>query len=327
MAQPTGAYSQYDANNINEDLEQIIFNVDPFDTPFISKVAGKKKVKAIRHDWLTENLKAVDPNNAVIEGDDATLETSQPTVRVSNVTQIMDKTVVVTGTHEAVDSAGYKSALAHQLMLRGRELRRDAESIMLRNQASVLGDDTTARRLGGLPSWLVTNTARAAGGADGGFSQTTQLTVAATDATTGLRTFSQTLLIEAHQSAFENGGSPDILLMSPFQKTKFIDPALFPGTAELRSNVSQGAAAKIVNNVEVYVGPFGQLKVMVDRWQRSRDVYLLDAEYLSIGTLRPLQQYELAKSGDSHKRQMLQEVTLIVENQQAHAVIADLLTS
>lgn len=327
MGQPTGAYSQYDANNINEDLEQVIYNVDPFDTPFFSKVAGRKKVKNIRHEWLTENLKSVDANNAVIEGDDATLETSQPTVRVSNIAQIMDKTVVITGTNEAVDHAGYKSALAHQIMLRGRELKRDTETIMLANQASVLGDDTTARKLGGLPTWLTTNTARASGGADGGYSQTTSLTVAATDATTGLRTFSQSLLIEAQQSAFENGGEPDILMMSPYQKTKFIDATNFPGSAELRSNVSQGSAAKIVNNVEVYLGPFGTLKVMVNKWQRSRDVYLLDSEYLSVGTLRPLRQWELAKSGDSEKRQMLHEVTLICENQQAHAVIADLSTS
>lgn len=328
MAQPTGAYSQYDASDaINEDLEQVLFNVDPTDTPLYS-TGRKKKVSNIRHEWLTEELRAAVTTNAVIEGDEATLNTSAAPTRVSNICQILDETVVITGSNRAVDHAGYSDVLAHQLVKKGRELKRDIESTLWANQASVLGDDSTARKLGGLPTWLTSNTIRAASGADGGYASTTSLTVAATDDTSNLRTFTETLLIDATQECFINGGDPSVMYMHPYQKRAFINSTNFPGVAELRSNVSQGGQKNVrVGNVEVYEGPFGRLEVKMDRFMRSREVFLVDPEYVSVGTLRPMSTWELAKTGDSEKRQMLTELTLIVENQKAHAVIADLSTT
>lgn len=325
MAQPTNAYSQYDAVNINEDLEQIIYDISPYDVPFLSSLP-KRKVSNVRHEWNTDSLAAAVTTNAVIEGDDVTLDASNPTTRVSNICQIMDKSVVVTGTNRAVDHAGYSDVLAYQLTKKGRELKRDTEATLLDNQASVLGDDTTARRLGSLNSWLTSNTSRGAGGADGGYSSTTSLTVAATDGTAGdLRTFTEDLIVSVQQQCYESGGNPTKMLMSPVQKTNFVS---FEGIAPLRSNINQGnTPAQIIGNAEVYQGPFGKLEVVVDRFMRNREVFLIDPEYAALGQLRPMQQWEIAKSGDSEKRQMLHEITLVVENEGAHGVIADLLTS
>jgi len=327
MAQPTNTYSQYDANNIREDLENVIYDISPMDTPFVSSIA-RRKVSNIRHEWLTDVLAAASTSNAVIEGDEATMDASTATTRVSNIAQILDKTVTVSGTHRAVNSAGYKDALAYQITKKGRELRRDVEATVLNNQASVLGDDTTARKLGGLPSWLTSNTDRGSGGSDGGYASTTSLTVAATDATAGdLRTFTETLLVNAQQDAYTNGGEPTLMLMAPVQKRKFTNSTNFPGIADLRSNVPQGKPASVVGNAEVYLGPFGTLDVVVDRFMRTREVFLVDPEYAALGVLRPMNQWELSKTGDSEKRQMLTEVTLVVENEAAHAVVADLITT
>jgi malonyl CoA-acyl carrier protein transacylase len=71
----------------------------------------------------------------VIEGDEATLDASVATARVSNHTQIMDKTVVITGTQEAVDKAGRASELAYQIAKKSKELKRDIEATLLINQA------------------------------------------------------------------------------------------------------------------------------------------------------------------------------------------------
>ena len=325
MAQPDGTYSQYDATNINEDLEQVIYNISPYDVPFLSMLP-KKKATNIRHEWNLDALAAAVTSNAVIEGDEATLETSTATTRVSNISQIMDKTVVVTGTNRAVDHAGYSDVLAYQLTKRGRELKRDTEATLLTNQASVLGDDTTARKLGSLNSWLTTNTVRGTGGADGGYASTTGLTVAATDATTTqLTAFTEAKLVQAQQAAYEAGGEPTKMFMAPVTKTVFVQ---FDGIAALRSNINQGSTpAQIIGNAEVYQGPFGKLEVVVDRFQRNREVFLIDPEYVALGQLRPMQQWALSRTGDSEKRQMLHEVTLVVENEAAHAVIADLSTT
>jgi hypothetical protein len=326
MAQPSNTYATNDAKGIREDLADIISNIAPYEVPFQSN-GKKRKVKNIRHEWQTDSLTAVDLNNAVIEGDDATLDASNPTTRVGNITQIMDKTVVITGSLEAVDKAGRKSELAYQLTKKGRELRRDKEAILLNNQASLIGDDTTARKLGGLPTWLTSNVNRAAGGASGGFSTSTALTVAATDSTTP-RTFTETLLKAVQQSCVKNGGSPTILMLGPYNKGQFSNTTNFPGIADLRSNVAQAKGqATVIGAADVYLGDFGALQVVVNLFQREREAFLLDREKYGVGTLRPLKQWELAKSGDSEKRQMLEEVTLVIDNQAAHGVVADLTTS
>ena len=282
----------------------------------------------IRHEWQTDVLATAVTTNAVVEGDEATIDSATATVRVSNICQIMDKAIIVSGTARAVDTAGRNDELAYQLQKRGRELKRDMEATVLANQASVLGDDTTARKLGGLQTWLTSNDDRGSGGSQGGYSTSTSLTVAATDSTAGaLRTFTETLLVNAQQLAYNNGGEPTMMLLSPFQKRQFTNATNFPGIADLRSNVPQGKSAAVIGNAEIYLGPFGTLDVVVDRFTRSRDVFLVDPEYAALGVLRPIQQWELAKTGDADKRQMITELTLIVENEAAHAVIADLRTS
>ena len=51
---------------------------------------------------------------------------------------------------------------------------------------------------------------------------------------------------------------------------------------------------------------------------------IIDPTMLSLATLRPFQSTLLAKTGDAEKHQMLTEVTLQVNNEAAHAIVADL---
>jgi hypothetical protein len=48
---------------------------------------------------------------------------------------------------------------------------------------------------------------------------------------------------------------------------------------------------------------------------------------VSVGELRPISSRDLAVTGDSDKKQMVTEVTLVVGNEAAHGVVSDLLTS
>jgi hypothetical protein len=328
MAQPSNIYLTNSAVGIREDLSNILSNIAPWEAPFQANI-GRGKAMQTRHEWQTDDLAAVNTANAAVEGDDAALQASSPTVRVSNITQIMTKTVVLSETLEAVDKAGRKKELAYQLTKRGRELNRDRESILLSNQASSAGGATVARKLGGLPTWLTSNTNRASDGANGGYSSGSALTVAATDSTGSGRTFTETLLKDVLQKAFVSGGDPKILMVGPFNKQQFSNATNFPGIAELRSSVKQskGTQAAIVGAADVYLGDFGDLSVVPNRFQREREAFVLDPEYASIATLRPLTQKPLADTGDSKKRFMVEELTLVVKNEAAHGVIADLTTT
>ena len=97
MAQPTNTFDTYDSVGEREDLSDVIYNISPTDTPFLSS-AAKTSASAVLHEWQTDSLAAASTSNAVIEGDEATLDAATATTRLSNSCQIMDKTVVITGT-------------------------------------------------------------------------------------------------------------------------------------------------------------------------------------------------------------------------------------
>src|SRR3990172_5759286 len=180
MAQPADLYDAFDMIGIKEDLENIIYDISPTQTPFMT-ACGRTKIKQVLHEWQTDVLGAASATNHVIEGDDATTDAQVATVRVSNRCNISAKVILVSGTSRAVDSAGRGDELDYLIAKNGKELKRDMESLLTSNNASVTGNSTTARERGGIESWITSNESRGSGGSDGGFSSGN--TTAATDGT------------------------------------------------------------------------------------------------------------------------------------------------
>ena len=112
MALPTNTFSSYTAIGNREDLSDVIYRIDPADTPFMT-ACEREKATAVSHEWQTQSLAAVDTNNAVLEGDDATTDAATPTVRLGNICQISDKVARVTGTQRAAESAGRDDELEY----------------------------------------------------------------------------------------------------------------------------------------------------------------------------------------------------------------------
>ena len=105
MAQPTNTFDTYDgANAIREDLADVIYNISPTETPFLSN-ASKGTATNTLHEWQTDSLAAV-ATNAQIEGDDYNGDSRSATTRLTNYTQISAKAVTISGTDDAVNNAG-----------------------------------------------------------------------------------------------------------------------------------------------------------------------------------------------------------------------------
>ena len=314
MAQPTNTFDTYDSVGEREDLSDVIYNISPTDPPFLSS-AAKTKATAVLHEWQTDSLAAAVTNNAVIEGDEATLDASVATVRLSNSSQIMDKTVVITGTQESVDTAGRASEIAYQIAKRAKELKRDMEATITGNIAEVAGNATTARKMGTLGAWTITNDNKAADGTTGSGVGNT----ARTDGTQ--RAFTESQLKDVIKSVWNAGGDPSMIMCGPFNKQKLSG---FTGNS---TRFDAGADATLYTSVDVYASDFGQLQVVPNRFSRDRDAYVLDMEYWGIAFLRDFSMHELAKTGDSEKRQLLVEATLESRNEAASGLVADLTTS
>lgn len=314
MTVPTNTYSRYGAIGVREDLADVIYDISPTDTPIMSSI-GKSRATQTLHEWQTDVLAAATFGNALIEGDDATSASLTPTTRVGNFTQIVGKTVQISGTLEAVDKAGRKSEKAYQLAKASAEIKRDIENIITANQAKSNGTiNTGARKMGALLSYITSNVNKGTAGTNpvGDGSD------ARGDTTT--RTFEESMLKDVAQQIFEDGGTPKLLVVPPGLKATV---SAFAGVAQQRY-VTGAEPTTIVAAAGAYLSDFGLISIVPDRFMRSRDALMLDPEYAALAYLRPFQTNDLAKTGDSEKTQILAELTLEVRNEKAHGGIFDI---
>jgi len=314
MAVPSNTYLRYTSIGVREDLADVIYDISPTDTPIMSSI-GKAKATQTNHEWMTDSLAAATTANALIEGDDASAASLSPTTRVGNFTQIVGKTVQVSGTLEAVDKAGRKSEKAYQLAKAASEIKRDIETIITANQAKTNGTATSgARKMGSLLSYITSNVSKGSAGTN----PTGDGSDIRSDTTT--RTFLESMLKDVAQEIFSDGGTPKILVVPPGLKATVSG---FAGVAQQRY-VTGAEPTTIVAAAGAYLSDFGLISIVPDRFMRTTDALMLDPEYAALAYLRPFQTNDLAKTGDSEKTQILAELTLEVRNEKAHGGIFDI---
>lgn len=316
MAKVTGAVATYDVTTNREDLADAVYRISPADTPFMSAVP-RAKATAVLHEWSLDTLDDTNTANARLEGDALTRSTSATPSRLQNYCQISSRDATVTGTQRATNPAGIDDMMAFQMSKKSLALRKDMESILLGNQGQVAGNTTTARKLRSFNAWIDANGSRGAAGAD-----STAATAAATDGTAGdLRTFTEDMLKDAIKDAFDDGGEPNIVLVGSFNKQKF---STFTGRATAREHVAVGT---VQGAAELYRSDFGDLKVIPNRTQRSRDAWVVDTSKVAVAYLRSFEPQELGRVGDAMTRDIISEYTLQMRAPKAHSLVADLTSS
>lgn len=321
MAAITNTVSTFNRVGIREDLSNVIYDISPEETPFMSNI-GRGTAKNTLHEWQTDSLASPDGANAYPQGDDiSSFDAAAATTRIGNRTQISRKLVIVNGTIEAVDKAGRRSEKAYQTSKRSAELKRDMETILLSNQAAVAGSDpATAPKTGSFLAFLKTNTVKAGDGADPTY--TTLPDDTRTDGTQAA--FSEAMLKSALALAWNSGAKPRICMLGSFNKQA---ASAFTGIAQIRKAVEGASAATIIGAADVYVSDFGNVTFVPNRFMRARDVLLIDPEYAEVFYLRPFKTVPLAVTGDADKSMLIVEYGLKVHNEAAHAGIFDLTTS
>lgn len=315
---------------INEDVMQKIWDISRIPLELTDRI-GTDTCKNSYKEWTTDELEDPDTDNAKVDGADTNTDNDTKTgARVGNHCQISTKTVQVSTRANESDSIGGAGSLSYQVMRRQQALRRDVEAIMLTNQASVADDgNTTAGRSGGLGAWLVTNDFRGVGATATGFAN--GLVAAATDGTK--RGLTEALVRECVAAIHQEGGDPSVAMSVPSVISAF-SQYLFSSSARVATLTSdQGkseAKATALGAVNFFVHDFGTLELVDNRLQQltgtsdAASLYIIDPAYLSIGYLHGYRTEPLAKTGLAEKRQMAVDWTLIVHNEKAHGVIADI---
>lgn len=316
MTQPANTFDSYDAVGIKEDLSDVIYNVTPEATPFYSK-CRKSSAKNTFVEYQTDTLRASGVN-AHIEGDATTAAARTATTRLGNYTQIFKDAVVIPDTDQGLTKAGRAREIAYQTLKIAKEQKLDIELALFANQSRVTGSASAARKLAGVPAWLITNVDFVTGGSPSGANPTGDGTDARTD-NSALTAFSQTKFDGVMQSIWEEGGKPDTVYLSAFQMNKAL---AFTGNNNQRSTVQAGDS-KVIKSLDVYVTPWGTVEFMPSRENRSRDVYIIQDDMWEVSVLRPTKNVELAKNGDNTTRQIVTELTLLCRNEKASGGIFD----
>jgi hypothetical protein len=315
MSVPSNTFVTGSAVGNREDLSDVIYRVDPTDTPFMSAIE-RETATAINHEWQTQALASASSSNAQVEGDDVASDAVTATVRRGNNVQISRKSASVSGSQRAVQHAGRDDELDYEMNLKALELKRDMETILVgTNQAKRSSD---ARLTASVLSWIFTNTFKNGTGSD----------PAAADGT-GTRTdgatiaFTEINMKSVLNSIWVSGGKPDCVLLGAFNKQQF---STFTGRS---TPIEQAATRRIVAAVDYYDSDFGRLQVVPDRFSRTRDVLILQTDLWAIAFLagRRFVAFPLSKTGDADRRVVVSEYALVSRNEKGSGAVYDATSS
>ena len=308
-------YTSSTAIGEREDLSDVIYRIDPDETPLVSN-SQKETTKGIFHEWQVQELAAAVDTNYVNEGADYSYANPSPTTRLGNYHQISVQAASVSNTLDVVDKAGREKETAYVKVLKGLEQRRDIEKSLFKNEARSASDPRKAAKL---ITWI-TNV-----DAPGDMAAATGDGSDAADLTGTAAALTLAKIDAAMLAAYTDGGSPNMLLMSPTNKQNF--SGLSSGSvATNQITMTAPKEASIIGSVSLYLSDFGELSVTVDRQCPNSEMYLIDTDYVCLGSLpgRMFSVSDVASTGDATKFAIVSEWTLIVKAPKAHAAVIGL---
>ena len=290
------ASNTYVAVGNKEDVNEIITNISPDDTPLYSRI-GRTKATQVTHEWL-EDVLGEPRDNLNPEGYTYFTMDVEPRTRLSNYTQIMHRGVQVTDTQEVVLKYGLRSELAYQMQKELKGLAFDCERAILTQDTKAIGSMTVARQFGGLPYWIVTN-------------------VLSNGGTPRALTFD--LINNALEQVWVAGGKPSILLVSP--RNKRVVSTFTAGHTKFMNGNNTKKLQQVISVLET---DFGIVHCMTDRFMPDNVVYGLSPEYIKKAFLRNFKTGDMPKISDMGRKYVNGEWTLEMRAEKAHFKIEDL---
>lgn len=273
-------YTTYDQVGKKESVSDIISDITPFDTPAFTMFKDEK-VTARTFSWLEDSL-APAGVNAAVEGADAAMGTLIDAVERTNSTQILQKGFQVSATADAIGTYGRAKETAHQLAKALKEIKRDAEYALVGvDQASVSGSGGTARQMASVINQI------------------------ATDVALGGAALTEAALLDAGETAYNNGSDVNTLMIKPAD-AQIVSG--FAGAAGRNREIAQGKT--LVNAIDLYVSPYGEYRVVLNRHQKADTALLIDPSMFKTCTLRPFTRTLLAKNGDSDRHMIVGEMSV-----------------
>jgi hypothetical protein len=250
--------------------------------------------------WQEDSLRTAN-SNAQVEGADPTFITANPTVMRNNVTQILNEAVVVSDTADTVTVYGRAKEMAYQMQKSASQVKRDLELSLIGNaQVLVAGSSSVARQFAGAQQMVAAGNLTYCGA--------------------GIN-LTEAFLLTNLQACFVAGAEPTRIQVTPSNSVVVAAFALAAG--RYRTIPGDGMDSKLVNVVNFYVSPFGEVKVEINRFIKASNTLVYDPKQWSKMILRPWTREALAKTGDATKQMIISEQSLKHKNFAASGFILD----
>jgi len=316
---PASTYLETAAVGVHEDLQDLIYRIDPDETPFVS-ACTRSPAKQVLSEWVTQEMNPA-ADNAQPEGFTAVMQAVLKPVRLNNVCQLLARTVGVSNTLRVVDVVGGEDEYNRQIVLRGMEVKRDLELI---TTSPLVRTITDPRHMSGLPCYC--NLGKRGAGA--GVMPIGDGSNAGTVGTAWDLDLNSVQV--AMQACWNAGGKPNLGIMSGSIKLYFA--TLSQGgtnnaiVAQNIVSVSPREELTIQGAVDVFRTDFGNLQLTPDRFTPAHQILLVDTDYIELAPLpeRDMVEQSYAQTGDNSQGGVIWEGTLRPTAPKAHAWIADL---
>ena len=211
---------------------------------------------------------------------------------ITGNTQILQKTFQVSATADAVKAYGRAKETAYQLSKALKEIKKDVEYAFVgASNATVVGNATTAREMASADQLIDSSVT-----VDAGSGSTDPMTEAK--------------LLDVMEAVYGAGGEPSVMMVKPADSLII---AGFTG-ASGRSREFNDGNKTLTNVVNLYVSPFGEYKVVLNRHQMTTHAFMLDPSMWRTASLRPFARTLLAKTGDSDTHMVVGELGLMHKN-------------
>ena len=325
---------------IKENVGNIIYNLDPTRTPFLSSVQRRPTTNIT---FETPQDSYVAPaHQAVKQGQDIgdnQYDAAASASKVKGYTHIMDKALRISDTVRKVMQYGYSDELAYQLAKKSVELKRDMELQLCSNRASVKpaakadpnqAEQDAATQTGGIASWIKSNfkslkSAPTGAATAGGYNATTGNTAAYTPATGGdFGAFVEQELRNLITTIAESQDMIGVTQIVTSLKNRELVSRVLTGLASFRRDYGRSTQAMTaVASVDYYKSDFGLHKIMFNRWQPKNIIFFIDPRYWELRYLQEFEILPLARSGHAVKRLIKVEFGLGSKHEKASGMLVD----
>lgn len=274
------------------DLSNEIAVLSPVDTPLLTLLMNKGKVVPASDITVSWREKELNSDRAIkAEGSEAGAPVKSVRKLKSNICQIMEKVVSVSGTVNALNPSGVGNEFANEVADRLTEYKRDLEYYCLNGVKNTESDE---RQMAGLTSLVHEDHVIAHNG---------ELT--------------EDAIIDGLQKMWEAGAHGEVYGFVNASVKRAVNKLLKDQSTQI---IEQGENTFGIV-VTKYETDFGTVNLVLDRHMKNDEFLIVDLDKVELAELRKPAYADLARTGDYKKGHIVGESTIKLLNSKAGVVI------